>query len=150
MHKGQAEASRSLGLLTRDMYRDVILPQATAAAGDVPTVMPSPTPIRPEATNVPLIIDSSGCLNPQTTLTDPGPNQQIAGSFEVRGTANIHTRIADPPTGGHGRKSAGQPAPPREASCTNSDWKPESLRSRWASCSGVALLRSCATSCALS
>ena len=28
VHKGQAEASRSLGLLTRDMYRDVILPQA--------------------------------------------------------------------------------------------------------------------------
>ena len=23
------------------------------------------------------------------TLADPGPNQQIAGSFEVRGTANI-------------------------------------------------------------
>ena len=28
VHKGQLEASRSLGLLTRDMYRDVILPQA--------------------------------------------------------------------------------------------------------------------------
>ena len=28
VHKGQSEASRSLGLLTRDMYRDVILPQA--------------------------------------------------------------------------------------------------------------------------
>jgi polar amino acid transport system permease protein len=28
VHKGQWEASRSLGLLTRDMYRDVILPQA--------------------------------------------------------------------------------------------------------------------------
>jgi polar amino acid transport system permease protein len=28
VHKGQWEASRSLGLLTHDMYRDVILPQA--------------------------------------------------------------------------------------------------------------------------
>jgi len=28
VHKGQWEASRSLGILTRDMYRDVILPQA--------------------------------------------------------------------------------------------------------------------------
>jgi polar amino acid transport system permease protein len=28
VHKGQWEASRSLGLLTRDMYRDVILPQS--------------------------------------------------------------------------------------------------------------------------
>ena len=28
VNKGKAEASRSLGLLTRDMYRDVILPQA--------------------------------------------------------------------------------------------------------------------------
>ena len=28
VHKGQWEASRSLGLLTRDVYRDVILPQA--------------------------------------------------------------------------------------------------------------------------
>jgi polar amino acid transport system permease protein len=34
VHKGQWEASRSLGLLTRDMYRDVILPQA------VPLMLP--------------------------------------------------------------------------------------------------------------
>jgi len=34
VHKGQWEASRSLGILTRDMYRDVILPQA------VPLMLP--------------------------------------------------------------------------------------------------------------
>ena len=34
VHKGQWEAGRSLGLLTRDMYRDVILPQA------VPLMLP--------------------------------------------------------------------------------------------------------------
>ncbi len=79
----------SVAMMNSYIIPNVILLQATAAAGDVPTVMPSPTPIRPEATNVPLVVDSSGCLNPQATLTDPGPNQQIAGSFEVRGTANI-------------------------------------------------------------
>lgn len=79
----------SVAMLNSYIIPNVILPQATAAAGDVPTVAPSPTPIRSEATNVPLVVDSSGCLNPQATLTDPGPDQQIAGSFEVRGTANI-------------------------------------------------------------
>src|SRR5574341_515882 len=79
----------SVAMMNSYIIPNVILPQATAAAGDVPTAMPSPTPIRPEATNVPLVVDSSGCLNPQATLTDPGPKQQIAGSFEVRGTANI-------------------------------------------------------------
>lgn len=79
----------SVAMMNSYIVPNVILPQATAAAGDVPTVAPSPTPIRPEATNVPLVVDSSGCLNPKATLADPGPNQQIAGSFEVRGTANI-------------------------------------------------------------
>jgi hypothetical protein len=80
----------SVAMMNNYIVPNVILPQATAAAaGGVPTAMPSPTPIRAQATGAPLVVDSSGCLNPQATLTDPAPNQQIAGSFEVRGTANI-------------------------------------------------------------
>lgn len=33
--------------------------------------------------------DSSGCLNPAATITEPGPGEEVRGLVEVRGTANI-------------------------------------------------------------
>ena len=65
------------------------LPSASA------TPHPSPTPffvratLAPGVTPPPLVVDSSGCANPNATLTQPQPHQTISGSFEVRGTANI-------------------------------------------------------------
>ena len=52
-----------------------------------PAIPPSPTPIT--ANTGPLVVDSSGCENPQATLTDPEPNRRVSGSYEVRGTANV-------------------------------------------------------------
>jgi hypothetical protein len=49
----------------------------------------TPTPILARSTAAPLVVDSSGCSNPDATLDDPKPNTQIAGAFEVRGTASI-------------------------------------------------------------
>lgn len=61
----------------------LMVPQATAATRVQPT--PTPSPVVGPA----VIVDSSGCENPQATLTAPAPNERIAGSFAVRGTANI-------------------------------------------------------------
>lgn len=62
---------------------------ATPTPENAATAAPSPSPIRPRGTPGPLVVDSSGCQNPAATLTEPKPKTQIAGSFEVRGTANI-------------------------------------------------------------
>lgn len=52
-----------------------------------------PPPTRAPATATPIgnavIVDSSGCENPNVTLIEPKPNDRIAGSFEAKGTANI-------------------------------------------------------------
>jgi len=68
-------------------------------SGAVPTPSatppPTPTPIviratlEPGVTPPPLVADSSGCNNPNATLTQPQSHQMISGSFEVQGTANI-------------------------------------------------------------
>jgi hypothetical protein len=36
-----------------------------------------------------IVVDSSGCENPDATLTAPKAGDRIAGAFEVVGTANI-------------------------------------------------------------
>lgn len=58
---------------------------------DLLTVGPSPTPAPATATPIgnAVIVDSSGCENPNVTLIQPEPNDRIAGSFEAKGTANI-------------------------------------------------------------
>jgi hypothetical protein len=35
------------------------------------------------------VVDSSGCENPDATLTAPASGERIAAAFEVHGTANI-------------------------------------------------------------
>jgi hypothetical protein len=60
----------------------------------LPSVPPSPTP-RPTPTASPIavqtgiVVDSSGCENPDATLTAPKAGDRIAGAYEVVGTANI-------------------------------------------------------------
>lgn len=80
----------SIAVINRYIVPNVGLPRATAGPGEAATLLaPSPSPIRPHATAGPLIVDSSGCRNPKATFTEPKPDAQIAGSFEVRGTADI-------------------------------------------------------------
>lgn len=58
-------------------------PLSTPTPAATATITPSPV----AADNV--IVDSSGCDNPNVTLTSPANDERIAGSYEVRGTANI-------------------------------------------------------------
>lgn len=58
----------------------------TPAPSAADTPRPTPTPITGGG---PLIVDSSGCENPQVTLLRPTPNQRLSGVVEVEGTANI-------------------------------------------------------------
>lgn len=57
-------------------------PAATAAVE--PTATASPV-----AASQNIVVDSSGCDNPNATLTAPKKGEQIAGAYEVHGTANI-------------------------------------------------------------
>jgi hypothetical protein len=79
----------SLFVTNRYITPNVNLSLATAAPGSLATAAPSPSPILPRGAAEPLVVDSSGCSNPNATLTDPKSGARIAGSYEVRGTANI-------------------------------------------------------------
>lgn len=71
------------------LMQSVILPQVVGPP-ITPTLTPAPTPTpSPVAAGAGLVVDSSGCENPLATLTAPKNGDRIAGSFEVRGTANI-------------------------------------------------------------
>jgi hypothetical protein len=62
---------------------DFLLSQASTPTAPPPTPSPSPV-VAPEG----VVVDSSGCENPEATLLAPEPYERIIGSFEVRGTAN--------------------------------------------------------------
>jgi hypothetical protein len=67
----------------------VILPELTGPqTTPTPQVTPSPSP-SPVVDSGNVVVDSSGCDNPDATLTAPQTGDRIAGAFEVRGTANI-------------------------------------------------------------
>ena len=67
----------------------VVAPQVDLSLpGPTPVSLPTPT-ASPVAASQNIVVDSSGCHNPNATLTAPKPGQRIAGSFEVKGTANI-------------------------------------------------------------
>jgi len=67
----------------------VVVPQIDQSQpGPTPVVPPTPSP-SPVAASQNIVVDSSGCDNPNATLTAPKSGQRIAGSFEVDGTANI-------------------------------------------------------------
>jgi hypothetical protein len=70
------------------LSNSVIIPalsarQATATPKQSPTASPSPVG------GSDIVVDSSGCENPDATLTAPADGERIAAGFEVRGTANI-------------------------------------------------------------
>ncbi len=79
----------SVAVINRYIAPNVGLLLASPAPVTAATAAPSPSPIRPQAIPGPLVVDSSGCQNPGATLVEPKPKTQIAGSFEVRGTADI-------------------------------------------------------------
>jgi hypothetical protein len=58
--------------------------QATATPPQSPTASPSPV-----SSSQDIVVDSSGCENPDATLTAPASGERIAAAFEVHGTANI-------------------------------------------------------------
>jgi hypothetical protein len=67
----------------------VILPELTGPQA-VPTAQFTPTPSpSPVAASGDVVVDSTGCENPDATLTAPLNGDRIAGAFEVLGTANI-------------------------------------------------------------
>ncbi len=58
-------------------------PPATPTPPATATITPSPV-----ASDT-VVVDSSGCANPDATLTAPANDERIAGSYAVQGTANI-------------------------------------------------------------
>jgi hypothetical protein len=56
---------------------------------------PLPTPLPPTSTPIPasggpLVVDSSGCDNPNATLTEPKSGERIvSGAYEIKGTAVV-------------------------------------------------------------
>jgi hypothetical protein len=67
----------------------VILPELTGPRVEpTPQFTPTPSP-SPVAASDNIVVDSSGCENPDATLTAPQDGDRIAGAFEVLGTANI-------------------------------------------------------------
>lgn len=75
----------SLGLYLTDQFvlPSLLIPHATATPAAPAT--PSPSPV---AVQSGIVVDSSGCDNPEATITAPAPGERIAGSFEVVGSAN--------------------------------------------------------------
>ena len=71
------------------LMNEIVVPEA---ARTKPTATPKPqftaTP-SPVAASQNIVVDSSGCDNPNATLTAPKLGTRIAGAYEVRGTANI-------------------------------------------------------------
>ncbi len=58
-------------------------------------VTPVPTSLPPTSTPIPasggpLVVDSSGCDNPNVTLTEPRSGARLSGAFEVQGTAVVN------------------------------------------------------------
>jgi hypothetical protein len=75
----------SMGIYLTDQF---VLPNyLVPRSSPTPTAQPTPTP-SPVAASSGIVVDSSGCENPDATLTAPTAGERIAGSFEVLGTAN--------------------------------------------------------------
>ena len=75
----------AMGLYLTDQFvlPGYLIPQVTTTPTPPPTVTPSPI-----AVQTGIVVDSSGCENPDATVTAPRPGDRIAGAFEVLGTAN--------------------------------------------------------------
>jgi hypothetical protein len=67
----------------------IVVPQVLSGQ---PAATPQPEPTAtasPVAASDNIVVDSSGCKNPNATLTAPKSGERIAGAYEVHGTANI-------------------------------------------------------------
>jgi hypothetical protein len=80
-----------LVLLAASVYLiDVIVLPAIDQSRPAPTAAPLPTATAsPVAASQNIVVDSSGCNNPNATLTAPKSGERIAGGYDVHGTANI-------------------------------------------------------------
>jgi hypothetical protein len=71
------------------LVNEVVVPEADRSQPTAtPVIQPTPTP-SPVAASQNIVVDSSGCDNPNATLTAPKSGERIAGAYEVHGTANI-------------------------------------------------------------
>jgi len=75
----------SVFLLSQAIIPAVTEGQPTPGPAAV-TAFPSPTPI---TAGQPILVDNTGCNNPLATVTQPQPNDKLAGAVEVHGTADI-------------------------------------------------------------
>jgi len=67
----------------------IVVPQVLSGQ-PAATPLPMPTATAsPVAASDNIVVDSSGCKNPNATLTAPKSGERIAGAYEVHGTANI-------------------------------------------------------------
>jgi hypothetical protein len=67
----------------------IVVPQVISGQpAPTPLIEPTVTP-SPVAASNNIVVDSSGCKNPDATLTAPKGGEHIAGAYEVHGTANI-------------------------------------------------------------
>lgn len=82
-----------LGALAVFVYANkyVLVPNMEARkATPVPTPLP-PTSTPISANGGPLVVDSSGCNNPNGTLTQPKSGDRLSGAIDVQGTASINS-----------------------------------------------------------
>jgi hypothetical protein len=73
-----------IAVLDTTILPELSAPPPTPADAPQPTASPSPV-----AVEGPVVVDSSGCENPEATLTKPEPGERLVGAYEVLGTANI-------------------------------------------------------------
>ena len=76
----------SVFLVNRLVVPTAAIVQTEKPTEPPPTLAPTSTPIQGDQ---PLVVDSSGCQNPQVTLTRPASGETITGAYEVVGTADI-------------------------------------------------------------
>ena len=74
----------SIYLTDQFVLPGMLMPQVPLTPTPQPTATPSPIAVQSG-----IVVDSSGCENPDATLTAPVPGERIAGAFEVTGSANI-------------------------------------------------------------
>ena len=75
--------------LTVYLMNVVVVPQVDRAQPTATVVLEPTATASPVAASGNIVVDSSGCENPNATLTAPKKGQRIAGGYEVHGTANI-------------------------------------------------------------
>jgi hypothetical protein len=75
----------AMGIYLADQFvlPTYLVPQVAATPTPQPTITPSPIAVQSG-----IVVDSSGCENPNATVTAPKPGERIGGAFEVLGTAN--------------------------------------------------------------